>query len=168
MAITVSANGAIELDEETRQSAGAFFDALEAVNLDEVTIETVRVGVRDYRLVPEVDECGNIVIENGQKKLRREFYTRIAEIQNFVPMLVLNQMMATRKKMLRLRQEYLGSSQEDGADPMMDWMLAQVLAVWKVSEPDMTLDRLGFILPFDKASRLFTLFFGHLFLPSRI
>ncbi len=168
MPMNVSQNGDITLDEAGQQQAASFFESLEAVNLDEVTTTTIRVGLRDFRIVQDIDDEGNYIIENGQKKMRREFYNRTALIQNYVPMLVLNQMMAARKRVLRLRQEYINDPQGENVDPMLNWMLEQVLVVWQVSEPDMTLEHLGTILPFEKMSRLFTLFFGHLFQTMRI
>ncbi len=163
MATDITANGNIELEEEARTQTSSFFDSLEAVNLDEVTTSTVRVAFRDSRLVPQLEEEGNPLVEEGKPKMRRQFYTRIAEIENYVPMSVFNKMMTTRSRALRLRGAFLASTTEvDIPDPIITWMSEQVLAVWKQTEEDMTLERLESGLEFRKISRLFTLFFGHL------
>src|SRR5258708_4621240 len=86
MATDISANGNIAVEEEIRTQAPSFFDSLEAVNLDEVTTSTVRVAFRDSRSVPQLDEEGNPVVEDGKPKMRRQFYTRIVEVENYVPM----------------------------------------------------------------------------------
>ena len=151
-----------EISEEAQERASSFVDSLDAVNMDEITISTVKVAIRDSRFVPALDDQGNHIIEDGKQKVRRQFYTRIAEIENYVPMSIFNKMMATRAKVMRQRQEYLANPTDEQSDPIIRWMMEQVLAVWKLTEEDMDMDRLESGLEFNKFSRLFTLFFGHL------
>lgn len=155
--MNIQMDGDVRLDEATLAQAQTFFDGLAAVNLDEVTTEVLRVGIRDYR---------EETMENGQK--RRIPWPRIAEIENFVPMKVFNRMMASRNRVLKERQIYLSQGdRDDHEDPMIGWMMSQVLAVWQLSEPDMTLERLERGLDFERVSALFTRFFARLLQQTR-
>ncbi len=144
-------NGDLLLTEGQASQAQAFFESLQTVNLDEVTTNTVKVAIRDSK----------VVTKGGRET--RVHSVRIAEIENFVPMRVFNRMLASRERVMRERKKYLMKEDKgDEMDPMIFWMLEQVLAVWQQTEEDMTRERLENGLDFTKISKLFTLFFGQL------
>lgn len=165
-------NGHTALDEQDRERAKNFLDSLSTVNLDEVVTEVIDVALRDIKFVPAVDEAGEAVRdEQGKQKMQMVRYTRTAHIENYVPMKVFNRMLASRARVTKAREQYLtrvgNESVRDEQDPMLTWMLEQVHAVWIQSEPDMTLERLAEGLTFEKVSRLFSRFFGHLLQTNR-
>lgn len=145
------------LTEAERERAQPFLNSLESVDLEEMTITTVRVGIRDVRTVKDEDGTA-----------RRVANPRIAEINNFVPMRVFNRMLSSRNKVMKQRQQYAlikdGLDVGEDVDPMVEWMLTQILEVWKLTpgEEDMTLARLEDGLDFAKIYKLFTIFFDKL------
>jgi hypothetical protein len=152
---------------QQQQQATTFLESVESVNLEEVTTGVVRVFIEDTRLVP-LSATDNPLDEDPDRPgYKRVPHPRIAEIRNYVPMRVFNRMLATRAKVMKERKAYqtaLAQGDEDDAtaDPIVEWMLDQVLAVWKLSEPSMTKDRLLDGLEFEKVSALFSRFFGKL------
>lgn len=127
----------------------AYEEAL-AVNLDEVTDESVSVTIREYAVDPET--------------MKRKGTWRKTELDAYVPMKIFNAMMAGREKALRSNKIRARAIDQGGDlnddDPMVLWMLDCVLRVWKLTEPDMTLDRLQEGLDMKKTQALFYRFFG--------
>lgn len=142
-----SNNGVAEITPEELEQAQ---DLLEAVNLDEVTIEVVRVKVREYKLVDALDDDGEPILDDDGKPLKyRKAVTRTAHIQNFVPLPIYN-------KMISLQQEM----RSNGPEKQLPLMTGLVLDVWKVSEPWMTTEKLNNGLDFSAIGALFQLFFN--------
>lgn len=151
--------------------ARTFFAQGVAQDLDEVAPEPVAVTLREYIERAETDADGHSV-------MRRRLVVRRALIETFVPMQVFNRMMADRRIALLLRAGATGASasalptavaadaaaadDEPADDPMLDWMQRSVLRVWRLTEPDMTLDRLALGLSFQQMQGLFARFFGEL------
>lgn len=142
------------LTDSEQQRVQPFLSSMESVDLEEMTISTVRVGIRDVLIVSDKDGTA-----------RRIANPRIAEINNFVPMRVFNRMLSSRNKVMKLRQQHVMAKDRpdvgEDVDPMVQWMLAQILEVWKLTpgEEDMTLERLEDGLDFPKIYKLFTIFF---------
>jgi len=132
----------------TPEQAEQFLASVEAINLDEIVIETIAVAIRDRD-------------KNGKHVLR------VAEIESFVPMRIFNRMLATRQRVVAQREKFLAGKSDDEADPIIGWMVDQVLAVWKLSEDDMTRERLEEGLPFENLSALFSRFFGRVLRSSQ-
>lgn len=109
-----------------------------AVNLDEVVIDDVVVSIV---------ERAPVQLEDGTEILKAK--VRKATISTYVPMQIFNSMMQT----------YSPIAQAEPAERLR-WVAEQVLAVWKLTEPQMTLDRLVNGLDFDKISALFAHFFA--------
>lgn len=140
-------NGTIEITPEQTQAA---MEVLGAVNLDEVTNEIVRVKIRYYKEVDMVDDDGEPLLDEDNKPLkRRKVSTRTAEILNFVPLPIYSRMQGLRDKLT-------GGDTELQIDTMTDL----VLAVWKLSEPWMTREKLCEGLDFSALGALFTRFFN--------
>ena len=126
----------------------------EAVNLDEVTYEYVPVAFVEY-LSNEVEG------PNGKTVTRYRPETRIAEICNRVPMYLLNRLLADEKRMKKLQKRIAaGEVEEPEEDPTMQWVTKQVLNVWRLTENDMTYERLERGLLFEQIYGLFSRFFG--------
>ena len=122
---------------------------------DDVLPQPVRISLIEFH---------NYTVEvNGVEVIRRKPIQRIAEINTYVPLAILHRMMAGQEKIKRLQK--LRSQQGDdtaGQQELMAWMTEQVLSVWKLTEPEMTLDGLIEGLDFKKVFGLFNLFFGNL------
>lgn len=127
-----------------------------STNFDEVLPEPVMV-----RIVEFVEYEAEL---NGQKVYRRKPVQRVAEINTYVPLRVLHKMMASQEKIRRIQAARANPNQIDGAmqQEMIDWITQQVLSVWKLTEPDMTAERLQEGLDLKKIMGLFSLFFGNL------
>ncbi|MBF6588932.1 MAG: hypothetical protein IVW57_00190 [Ktedonobacterales bacterium] len=152
-------------------AADAFYDEGLAYNLDEVAPESLTVSLYEYVDVPppppppppvdgDTRDTGDDVVIMPTRRLRRRRY----RIETRVPMMIFNRMLAGRQRAMRARAAYLahGGSANDGGDPMLQWMQEQVLAVWQLSDPAMTLDRLAEGLDFQQVQGLFARFFGEL------
>ncbi len=132
-----------------------------AVNLDEATPDPVSVTVREWVevQVPQPD---------GTSRTRRQWTTRQALIETYVPMRVFNRMLASRRVALAARAAYqareAAGTVEEETDPLLLWMQQQVHAVWVLTEPDMTLQALQDGLTLQQVQGLFTRFF-HALLP---
>lgn len=126
---------------------------------DDVLPEPIEVTLVDY-MEQEVEE-------GGVKRTRRRPILRKALINTYVPMKVLHKMMASQDKlrqMQSLQKEAKGGAglSQGNQQMMMEWMTSQVLAVWQLTEPDMTADKLSEGLSFQKVFGLFRVFFGDL------
>lgn len=130
-----------EGETPTPEQAEQFLASVEAINLEEVTIETIRVAIRDR------DESGKA-------------YVRKVDLESFVPMRIFNKMLASRQRIVKERERFLAGNSATDADPIIGWMVDQVLAVWQLTEPSMTRERLEDGLPFENLSALFSRFFG--------
>lgn len=132
-------------------TADAFFQEALAVNLDEVVAEPVSVAIVEYADVSEE-------LPNGSAVTRRRRAVRTAQIDTYVPMSIFNRMM----KMQRELRASMVAAGGGGIDPERNFamMTDAVLMVWKLTEPDMTRERLEEGLTFAKIGKLFALFFG--------
>ena len=134
-----------------------YVEAAMAVNLDEVTDDTVTVTIKEYRTDPETH--------------RRVATSRKVVLDSFVPMKIFNKMMAGRQKMLRLQKLRQQATDNGGEvnedDPQFTWIMQSVLNVWNQTEPEMTMERLEDGLNFAFINKLFTIFFGDLMITSR-
>jgi hypothetical protein len=139
-------------EEASQQEIDRVFEAGAAVNLDEVNIESVTVTLMEK--VPEE------VMINGHKVKRNKIVPVTHEISCYVPMYLLNRLVAEQKKMQKMRARIAEGELESQEDPMMEWVTKQVLNVWKLTEEDMTYERLSFGLDFEKTFGLFARFFG--------
>lgn len=126
-------------EEEQGQYALGLEDT-DAVNLDEVTTKVVSVAFK---------------IPGGWKHV---------EVDTYVPMSIFHRVLATHKKVQKLKDQYDAAEEheEDEKDPMVEWMMKQILTVWKLQDPEMTMERLEYGLNFTKAQALFQLFFGEI------
>lgn len=148
-----SNNGVAEITPEELEHAR---DLLEAVNLDEVTIEVIKVKIREYKLVDALDDDGEPILDDDGKPLKyRRATTRTAHIQNFVPLPIYN-------KMISLQQEM----RSNGPEKQLPLMTELVLDVWKVSEPWMTIEKLNNGIDFSAIGALFKIFFNESRLPN--
>jgi hypothetical protein len=121
-----------------------------AVNLDEVSPEQIEVAFVEYAQVTSAE---------GQLLMRPN--VRIAKIWDFVPMYLFNRLIAAQRHAQRLKNRIeAGDVEEPEEDPQIMWIIKQVLAVWQLTEEDMTLERLQKGLDFDRIYGLFVRFFG--------
>jgi hypothetical protein len=142
----------VDLKPNITQNVDDVLSDAMSVNLSQVIPPVVDVDVMEY--VPDPEDPERFVLK-----------TRTAHINCYVPMRIFHQMLASRQKMLEsLRQEEAGVGAGEGANQsdMMAWMTEQVLQVWKLTERNMTLERLETGLTFDVIFGLFTRFFGDL------
>lgn len=104
---TVAAN-----DEQVQ----SFLNSMDTVDLEDMSVSVVRVGIQDYKLVHDPQYPGG---------MRRQANPRVAELLNFVPMRIFNQMLASRNRILKQREQFLKTKAEENeaADPMIGWML---------------------------------------------
>lgn len=144
----------LALSTPNQEQVQGFLHSMDAVDLEDMSVSTIRVGIQDVRMVHDPQAPGG---------MRRQANPRIAELLNFVPMRIFNRMLASRNRILKQREHFLKTKteEEEQADPMIGWMLQQVLDVWKLTpgEEDMTLERLEDGLDFPKIYKLFSLFF---------
>ena len=126
-------------------------------SFDEVLPEPITVGWIEY--IEQEQMVGGI------RMTKRKAIKRVSEIETYVPVKILNRMMASQEKIKKLQAlrsqdptQLDGQTQKD----MVDWMSSQVLSVWQLTEPAMTLEKLQEGLDFKKTLGLFNLFFGNL------
>lgn len=129
-----------------------------ATSFDEVLPEPIKIVWAEYVSYQER-------LEDGREVTKRRLVRRESEINTYVPVKILNRMMASQeriKKLQGLRNK--GADQIDGQSQqeMIDWMAQQVLNVWQLTEPDMSLERLQEAFDFKRLFGLFNLFFGSL------
>lgn len=140
-----------ELTELTEEQAKGL-RVVQAVNLDEVTNETIAVKIANYKNEPLTDDEGNpFCDENGKQRIGRVVSgTRTAKIRNIVPIDVYNEAMG------------LSQSMKGGAPgkEQMETMAELVLKVWKISEPFMTTAMLRESIDGLSIIALFTRFFN--------
>lgn len=162
------------------EQARELLDGFAAVNLDEVSPETVTVAFREFT-------------EDKHSKAGYRVEIVHKEIETFVPMFLFNRMMANQKRVAKLRKqrqekpveedvnddETFDLLAEDDADfahvtdqmftdilrasePAMVWQAKEVLAVWRLTpgEENMSLKRLLLGLDLAKLEGLFMRFFG--------
>jgi hypothetical protein len=121
---------------------------------DDVLPEDIRVSIVEF--IDEETEVDGRVIK------RRRPSRRTASISTYVPMKVFHRMMASQEKVRRFQMMKKQGDQIDpaGQQVMLEWMTAQVAAVWQLTEPDMTEEKISEGLSFQKIMGLFGLFFG--------
>jgi hypothetical protein len=145
----------ISLEEAQQQRIERALEADAGLDLEENAPQPVKVLCRERRLVDLLDDNGKPVLDdNGKPEQRYEYYARFALIETYVPTELLMQVMLLREKTNEMRQY----SEVDG----MAFVCEQVLKVWKLSEPNMTLERLKRILDYPKIEGLFGRFFVNL------
>jgi hypothetical protein len=159
--------------------ARELLDGFAAVNLDEVSPETVTVALREYA-------------EDKHAKAGYRVDIAHKEIQTFVPMFMFNRMLANQKRVAKLRKQRQVSKPEEEeaeddfdflaedepnftkltdelfndilreSEPAIVWQAKEVLNVWRLTpgEQDMTLKKLLLGLDLAKIEGLFTRFFG--------
>jgi hypothetical protein len=79
-------------------------------------------------------------------------------------MKIFHQMMASQEKVKNIRSIGTdgGQMNAQNQEAMLGWMVDQVLAVWNLTEPEMTNEELSEGLDFQKVLGLFSAFFGDL------
>lgn len=137
-----STYGDVEVTPDVTEFANNYLEEVRNVNLDEVVIDEVPVAITIYTQVSETDPDGFDVVRTTAR-------VRHANIRTKVPMRVFNKMLMAHDQMMK----------ESAAEKKIDWMTEQVLAVWKVTEPNMTKDELIDGLEFEQISGLFSRFF---------
>ena len=116
---------------------------------DEVLPEPVRVSIVEF--IPQKAEGTDA---NGDETIIRVPRSRIATINTYVPMKILHRMMAS--------QGAQGAESPENQQMMISWMIDQVLEVWRLTEPNMTAEKLAEGLSYQKVFGLFGRFFGDL------
>jgi len=143
--------------EVTVQQARTMLDQGLQINLNEVAPEAVEVSLREY--VPVTEQGAD-----GQSRTRNKLVTTQHLIETSVPMKLFNRMVATQKRAQEQRRVWLAKTgaenQEPEDDPMLAWQLQQVFVIWRLTEPEMTLDRLEMGLDIAQVQGLFARFFA--------
>lgn len=120
----------------------------------------------EVRWVEWVEEDTGRKKPDGKPVMRRKPEQRVSWINTYVPMNVLHHMMASQEKMKRMqglqKEVQSGTISESSQQMMLGWMTEQVWNVWKLTEPDMTIEKLGEGLQFQQVFWLFRTFFGDL------
>ena len=167
-----------EEEDINLEQARELLDGFAAVNLDEVSPETVTVALREF-------------VEDKHAKAGYRVEVAHKEIETFVPMFMFNRMLANQKRVAKLRKQRRVQSEEDEheedfdflaedepnfskltdqmfndilreSEPAIVWQAKEVLNVWRLTkgEEDMTLKKLLLGLDLPKIEGLFTRFFG--------
>lgn len=108
---------------------------------------------------------GEKQLPDGRTIKVRKPFQRKSEINTYVPVRILNKMMASQEKIKRIqaaRSKGPENIDMQTQQEMVSWMEEQVLNVWQLSEPDMTIEQLHDGLDFKKIFGLFSFFFGNL------
>lgn len=165
-------------EEVSLEQARELLDGFAAVNLDEVSPETVTVAFREF--VEDKHAPAGYCVDIVHK-----------EIETFVPMFLFNRMIANQKRVAKLRKQarekpvdedtdetfdLFAEEEADftkltdqmfndilrGSEPAMVWQAKEVLAVWRLTpgEENMSLKRLLLGLDLAKLEGLFMRFFG--------
>jgi len=146
--------------EDSDRSIAAAMTILDAVNLDEVTVEELKIAVIEHRPEAYTDE-------GGVERTRNRSYVRHAYISTHVPNRVFNQMIAGRAQLLKdLKRRGIADKAEIQLE-QAKWAINPVWWVWKLSEEDMTLERLDAILSGMQTQKLFLRFFADRTLPQK-
>lgn len=126
--------------------------AMQAVNLDEVTNETIHIKLFLYKDEPVVDDDGNpFCDEQGHQYTSRVVKgTRTAKIKNIVPVDVYNEAIA-------LISTFIDDTPNK---EQLDTMADLVLRCWQLSEPFMTKKMLIGSIDGERIMALFTRFFS--------
>lgn len=143
-------------DNNQMLAAQEFLQA--STTFDEVLPEPIKIVWGEYVDYRET-------LEDGREVTRRRLVRRVSEINTYVPVKILNRMMASQeriKKIQALRTKSPDQVDGQSQQEMIDWMSQQVLNVWQLTEPDMTIEKLQEAFDFKKIFGLFNLFFGSL------
>jgi hypothetical protein len=134
--------------EQARQAA----QAMQAVNLDEVTNETILVKLLRYKEEPVFYDDGNpFCDEDGKQYMSRvSAGTRTAKIKNIVPVDAYHQAISISN----------GFSGGVPGKEQLDAMTDLVLECWRISEPFMTKKMLREGVDGERIMALFTRFFN--------
>ncbi len=103
--------------------------------------------------------------EEGFEVELSDWKPRTARIKAWVPMAVFHQMLVGRKKIARLRAMVSGAAEDmeaEESEALIEWVFEQVFNVWRLTERNMTLERLQRGLNFEQALELFNRFFAGL------
>lgn len=142
------------------EQANQFIAEAMAVNLDEAVAEPVAVTFVEWEQRPLLDAEGAPRKDaDGRPLVRRVRMPRQALIETYVPMRIFNKMMAYRTSILKA-QAAQGGDASEGQAAQLDMMVDMTLAVWQLTEPDMTRERYVEGLDFRKIGALFARFFG--------
>ncbi len=133
-------------DSSTIRSAQALkaaFDEVQIVNDDEaIDPEPVPVTVREYVSYEEQTSDGRTIKRN-------RIVTRRTLIETYVPWECWVAHQRAREALVKAT-----------ADQVLEWMGSQVLLIWNLTEPDMTLETLRRALTMEEMVSLFVRFFG--------
>lgn len=140
--------------EQAKQAA----QAMQAVNMDEVTNETIHIKLFHYKKEPVFDDDGNpFCDEEGKQHIARVVAgTRTARIKNIVPVDAYNQAISLMSGFTG------GMPSKDQLDTMTDL----VLKCWQISEPFMTKKMLMDSIDGERVIALFMRFFNRESPPS--
>lgn len=108
---------------------------------------------------------GEKQLSDGRTVKIRKPVQRTSEINTYVPVRILNKMMSSQEKIKRIQAARAKGPENidmQTQQEMVNWMEEQVLNVWQLSEPDMTIEMLHDGLDFKKTFGLFNFFFGNL------
>lgn len=139
-------------DNNQMLAAQEFLQA--STTFDEVLPEPIKIVWGEYVDYRET-------LEDGREVTRRRLVRRVSEINTYVPVKILNRMMASQeriKKIQALRTKSPDQVDGQSQQEMIDWMSQQVLNVWQLTEPDMTIEKLQEAFDFKKIFGLFNLF----------
>jgi len=146
------------------------FAQFETTPLDEVLPQPVVVTWVEYVEQDAMDEDGNVILDpdTGTPERIRLPRNRKSTISTYVPMDILHGMIASQDKLKQIQALSRQAAQNGGVLPkgeqgdVIEWLLDQVVAVWKLTEPKMTKQKLAQGLSFQKTFKLFNVFFGDL------
>lgn len=131
-----------------------FNQLAQITDFDDVLPDDVHVSIVEFIEVEHDVE--------GRKIRRRKPVKRTATISTYVPMKIFHRMMASQDKVRRFQamKQNDGQVSTENQQIMLEWMTQQVTAVWQLTEPDMTEEKISEGLSFQKIMGLFGLFFG--------
>lgn len=161
-------NGNVPQEPATSASTLALANAQE-IDLNETMPAPVEVRFVEWIRKPLTFDDGEAVTgEDGEPLYTYEPKPRTAHIGTFVPMYIFNALIASRAEIARLQDlRKAVEADENVSDnaafaPMLEWVRAQVLNVWQLTEPAMTETRFKKGLAFEQVYGLFGRFFAHL------
>src|SRR5579883_2508912 len=125
-------------------------------DLETIAPQPVKVAFREYVKEAVKDTEGNVIPGNdGLPLTRMKPVNRIAEIETYVPAELLFQVMAQKQVYQHMQAQGTALNPAES----LEFTAKQVLAVWQLTEPDMTYERLIKGLDFPKIKALFSRFF---------
>lgn len=141
-----------------------FMAQFEAAPLDEVLPEPVLVTWVEFVEEEAKEEDGSPILDaEGKPEIIRKPRLRKSLISTYVPMKVFHKMISSQEKLQRLKVlKAQGQVSDTEREETMAWVISQVSEVWRLTEPNMTDEKLEEGLSFQKIFGLFSRFFGDL------